>query len=82
MSSMVNVDSWKVYLYCPKCGIENEVSLGQIKKGITIQCIVCATKIALKDKKGDVAKGTKQVQDVVDSLEKTVRKIGGSLKIK
>jgi DNA-directed RNA polymerase subunit RPC12/RpoP len=79
---MVDVDSWKVSLRCPKCGIENEVSLSQIKKGTTIQCIVCATKITLKDKKGDVAKGSKQVQDVVDSLEKTVKKIGGSLKIK
>jgi peptide subunit release factor 1 (eRF1) len=79
---MVNVDSWKVSLRCPKCGIENELTLGQIRKGKTIQCIVCATKITLIDKNGAVAKGTKQVQDVVDSLEKNVRKIGGSLKIK
>jgi DNA-directed RNA polymerase subunit RPC12/RpoP len=79
---MVDVDSWKVSLRCPKCGIENEISLAQMKKGETIQCIVCATKITLKDKNGDVVKGLKQVQDVVDSLEKTVKKIGGSLKIK
>ncbi|MBN2236647.1 MAG: hypothetical protein JW729_03755 [Bacteroidales bacterium] len=79
---MVDVDSWKVFLRCPKCGLENEVYLSEIKKGKTIQCIVCATKITLKDKNGDVAKGLKQVQDVVDSLEKTVKKIGGRLKIK
>jgi DNA-directed RNA polymerase subunit RPC12/RpoP len=79
---MVDVDSWKVSLRCPKCGIENEVSLNQIKTGKSIQCIVCATKITLKDKNGDVAKGIKKVQDVVDSLEKTVKKIGGSLKVK
>jgi len=79
---MVNVDSWKVLLRCPKCGIENEITLNQIKKGKTIQCIVCAIKITLKDKNGDVARGTKQVQDMVDSLEKTVNKIGGSLKVK
>jgi len=78
---MVDVDSWKILLRCPKCGIENEVTLGQIKKGETIQCIVCATKINLKDKNGRVAKGTKKVQDVVDSLEITVKKIGGSLKV-
>jgi len=81
VSSMVDVDSWKILLRCPKCGIENEVTLGQIKKGETIQCIVCATKINLKDKNGRVAKGTKKVQDVVDSLEITVKKIGGSLKV-
>ena len=82
VSSMVDVDSWKVLLRCPKCGIENEVTLSQIKKGETIQCVVCATKISLKDKTGSVKKGTKQVQDAIDSLEKTVKKIGGSLKVK
>jgi DNA-directed RNA polymerase subunit RPC12/RpoP len=82
VSSMVNVDSWKILLRCPKCGIENEVTLGQIKRGESIQCIVCATKINLKDKNGRVAKGTKKVQDAVVSLEKTVKKIGGSLKLK
>ena len=79
---MVDVDSWKILLRCPKCGVENEVTLGQIKKGETIQCIVCATKINLKDKNGRVAKGTKKAQDAVDSLEITVKKIGGSLKVK
>jgi DNA-directed RNA polymerase subunit RPC12/RpoP len=82
VSSMVDVDSWKIPLRCPKCGIENEVTLGQIKKGETIQCVVCATKISLKDKGGSVKKGTKQVQKAIDSLEKAVKKIGGSLKVK
>ena len=79
---MVNVDSWKILLRCSKCGIENEVTLSQIKKGESIQCVVCATKINLKDENGRVAKVTKQVQDVIDSLEKTVKKIGGSLQLK
>ena len=78
---MVNVDTWKVPVKCPKCGIKNEISLEQIKKGLTIQCIVCATKINIKDKNGKVAKETKQVQEAIDSLEKTVKKIGGSLKV-
>jgi hypothetical protein len=82
VSSMVDVDSWKVPLRCPKCGIENKVTLGQIKKGETIQYVVCATKISLKDKNGSVKKGTKQVQKAIGSLEKTVKKIGGSLKVK
>jgi ribosomal protein S27E len=82
VSRMVNVDTWKVPVKCPKCGIKNEVTLIQIRKGKTIQCIVCATKITMIDKNGSVAKGTKQVQDAVDSLEKTVKKIGGSLKVK
>jgi predicted nucleic-acid-binding Zn-ribbon protein len=30
---MVDVDSWELLLRCPKCGIENEVNLGQIKRG-------------------------------------------------
>ena len=79
---MVNVDSWKILLPCPKCGIENEVTLGQIKKGETIECVVCATKISLKDEAGSVEKGTKQVQDAIDSLEKTVCKIGGIMQVK
>jgi hypothetical protein len=79
---MVNVDSWKILLLCPKCGIENEATLGQIKKGETIQCIICTTKISLKDENGRVAKVTKQVQEIIDSLEKTVKRIGGSLKLK
>jgi Zn ribbon nucleic-acid-binding protein len=79
---MVDVDFWKIPLRCPKCGIENEVTLGQIKNGETIECVVCATKISLKDKNGSVKKGTKHVQKAIDSLEKTVKKIGGSLKVK
>ncbi len=79
---MVDVYLWKVPLRCSKCGIKNEVTLGQIKKGETLQCIVCATKINLKDKNGSVRKGAKKVQDAIDSLEKTTKKIGGSLKVK
>lgn len=75
-------DSWKIPLRCPKCGIENEITLGQIKKGETIECVVCATKIGLKDKNGSLEKGTKQVQDALDSLEKTIKKMGGSLQVK
>lgn len=82
MSSRVNVDSWEIPLFYQKCGIENEVTLWQIKKGATIQCVVCAIKISLKDKGGSVEKGTKQVQDAIDSLEKTAEKLGGSLKVK
>jgi DNA-directed RNA polymerase subunit RPC12/RpoP len=82
VSSVGNVDTWKIPVQCPKCGIKKEVTLGQIKKGATIQCVVCATKIGLKDKNGNVAKRTKEVQDAIDSLEKTVKKIGGSLKTK
>ena len=82
MSGMVDVDSWKILLRCPKCGIENEVTLGQIKRGEIIQCHVCTTKISLKDKNGSVEKETKQLQDVIDSLEKTVKKIGGRLRFK
>jgi|GEM_PF-1120956 len=82
VSNMVNVDFWEILLRCPKCGIENEATLGQIKRGDSIQCIACVTKISLKDENGRVAKVTKQVQDVMESLEKTVEKIGGSLKLK
>jgi len=82
VSNMVNVDFWEILLRCPKCGIENEATLGQIKRGESIQCIACATKISLKDENGRVAKVTKQVKDVMESLEKTVEKIGGSLKLK
>ena len=82
VSSMVNVDSWKILLRCPRCGIENEATLGQIKRGESIQCVVCATRISLRDKNGSVEKETKQIQDAMDSLEKTVKKIGGSLQLK
>jgi DNA-directed RNA polymerase subunit RPC12/RpoP len=82
VSRVVNVDTWKIPVQCPKCGTKNEVTLGQIKRGATIQCVVCATKINLKDKNGSVTKGTKEVQEAIDSLEKTVKKIGGSLKVK
>ena len=79
---MVNVDSWKIILRCPKCGIKNEITLSQVKKGQTIQCIVCATKINIKDENGRVAKETKKAQDVMDSLENAVKEIGGVLKPK
>ena len=82
VSNMVDVDSWKILLRCPKCGIENKVTLGQIKRGEIIQCVVCATKISLEDTEGSVDKGTKNVQEAIDSLEKTVKKIGGSLEAK
>ena len=74
VSSMVNVDSWKILLRCPRCGIENEATLGQIKRGESIQCVVCATRISLRDKNGSVEKETKQIQDAMDSLEKPLKK--------
>ena len=79
---MVNVDSWKIILRCPKCGIKNKMTLSQVKKGQTIQCIVCATKINIKDENGRMAKETKKAQDVMDSLENAVKEIDGVLKLK
>ena len=45
------------------------------KKGEIIQCHVCTTKSTLQDKNGNVEKETKQLQDVIDSLEKTIKKL-------
>ena len=79
---MVDMDSWKILLRCPKCEIENEVNLGQIKRGEIIQFHVCTTEISLQDKNGNVEKETKQLQGVIDSLEKAIKKIGGRLQFK
>jgi len=79
---MVDVDSLKITLRCLKCGKENKVTILQVKRGETVQCNNCGTMINLKDKDGSVAKGTKKVQDALDSLEKQVKKLGGSLQIK
>ena len=82
MTNMVNVDSWEISIHCLKCNAENKAALAQVRRGETIQCTVCGTSIGLKDKNGNIGKQTMHVQEAVDVLESTIKKIGGSLQAK
>lgn len=79
---MVNVESWQISIHCLKCDAENKATLAQVKRGETIQCVVCGTKIGLKDSDGSIGKETWQVQEAVDSMELALKKIGCSLQVK
>ena len=70
------VDTWEVSLTCPKCKAQNKISLAQVKREETIQCVGCGTGINLKDKDRSVQKGTEQVQRALDDLERTLRRFG------
>jgi len=71
-----NVDSWEIPLECPKCRTQNKVSLGQVKREETIQCINCGTEIKLKDKDRSVQRGIDEAQRALDDLERTLKKMG------
>lgn len=74
----MRVDSWEVGIPCPKCGAQNKVSLGQIEREETIQCLNCGVKINLKDKDGGVRRGTRDIQRALDDLNRTLRRFGRS----
>jgi len=71
-----DVDSWEIPLKCPKCNAENKVTMAQIEREETIQCVGCGATIKLKDKDNSVKRGTEQVQHALDDLERTLRDIG------
>lgn len=70
------VDTWEVSLTCPKCKTQNKVSLAQIKREETIQCVGCGTPIKLKDKDKSLQMGTEKLQRALDDLERTIRRFG------
>jgi hypothetical protein len=45
-----DVDSWEILLRCPKCGIENEVNLRQIKRGRLFNAMFALQKALYKTK--------------------------------
>ena len=47
---MVDVDSWEILLRFLKCGIENEVNLGQIKRGRLFNAMFALQKSVYKTK--------------------------------
>jgi Zn ribbon nucleic-acid-binding protein len=73
---MFDLENHIVSIPCPKCQVKNQVRLEQIKNEETIQCVGCATKIHLKDTNGSVRQATKQVQDSLDELKRTLRRFG------
>jgi len=75
-----DVDSWEIPLECPKCKTKNKVSLAQVKREETIQCVSCGTQIKLKDKDKSVQKGTEDVQNALDELERTLRRMGAKFR--
>jgi DNA-directed RNA polymerase subunit RPC12/RpoP len=78
---MPNVDSWLISIHCLKCSAKNKATLAQVKRGETIQCAVCGTKIGLKDNDGSIEKQVIQLQEAVDALELALKKIRGSLDV-
>jgi DNA-directed RNA polymerase subunit RPC12/RpoP len=78
---MPNVDSWLISIHCLKCSAKNKATLAQVKRGETIQCAVCGTKIGLKDNDGSIEKQVIQLQEAVDLLEVALKKIRGSLDV-
>jgi DNA-directed RNA polymerase subunit RPC12/RpoP len=78
---MLNVDSWQISIHCLKCSAKNKATLAQVKRGETIQCAVCSTKIGLNDNDGSIEKQVIHVQEEVDSLELVLKKIRGSLDV-
>lgn len=72
----IQLDSIDVDIPCPNCGAENKVTLAQIKREESINCIGCGAVIHLKDKDGSVKKGTRQVQNALDDLDRTLRRFG------
>jgi Zn ribbon nucleic-acid-binding protein len=70
------VDSWEVPLTCTKCKTKNKVTMGQIKREETIQCVGCGIKINLIDKDKSFQKATEKIQHELDELERAVRRFG------
>jgi len=70
------VDTWEVALTCPKCKAKNKVTMAQVKREETVQCVGCGTKIKLIDEGKSFKQGTEKLQRALDDLERTVRRFG------
>jgi len=68
----------QVQLNCPKCGVTNSVTLGQIRQQATIFCSGCGVRINLKDKNGSMARGLDDINRALDDLERTIRHFGNT----
>ena len=74
------VDSWEVPLECSKCGAQNKVTIAQIKREETIQCVGCGTKIKMINKDRSFQNASEKVQRSLDELERTLRDIGAEFR--
>lgn len=70
------IDSIDVNIPCPNCGLQNNITLGQITREESIKCLGCGITINLKDKKGSAKKGINEVQKALDKLGRTLKKLG------
>jgi Zn ribbon nucleic-acid-binding protein len=73
--SFPRVGSIKVPLPCPKCKVQNTVSLEQVRREETIQCVGCGTEIKLSDKDKSVQKSTENIQKSFDDLERALKRL-------
>lgn len=72
----IKVDFLQVNIPCPKCKIQNRVSLGQIKREETIRCVGCRFDIKLLDKEGSVKRNTRELQRSLDKFQRELKKLG------
>lgn len=78
---MFNIEEQKINISCPKCSFENSVTLKQIKNQESIICGGCKCSIKLVDENGSVRKATKNIQEEVDKLKRSLKDIKINIKI-
>ncbi len=71
----IEVGSLEIDFPCPNCEASNRISLAQVEREETIQCIKCKSNIKLQDSNGTVKKGIKDVQTAFDKFEKKIRSL-------
>lgn len=80
VTDRIDLSDVSLKMNCPKCGCENDFTLGQASRGEEIVCTKCGVGIKLVDN-GSIDQAQSSVDRSMDELKKTIdsvnRKLGG-----
>lgn len=71
----MNLDEAEIQFECPQCGFINSVRIRQVRLEDQIICDGCLETIHLRDDAASTARAVDDIQQALDSLEDTIRRL-------
>lgn len=73
---MFNINETWIDFNCPNCQYSIDVQLIDVKLEKFVFCHNCKSRIKLIDENASTYSGTRQIDDALKSLERTLKKLG------
>lgn len=73
---MLDLNHFNIEFECPKCKYLINIQLIEVKIENIVFCHNCKTSIRLKDNHASSHKGIKDVNNAMNELKKTIKKLG------